>query len=38
MEDAFDILIFVVFFLLMHIYVEWCRRLGKGGTVDEKLP
>jgi hypothetical protein len=35
MRDLCYILGIVVFFLLMHIYVEWCKRLGKGGTGEE---
>ena len=35
MRDAMYILVIVVFFLVMHIYVEWCKRLGKGGTSEE---
>jgi hypothetical protein len=32
MGDVFYILVIVVFFLLMHSYVEWCKRLGRGGA------
>jgi hypothetical protein len=35
MGDVFYILVIVVFFLLMHIYVEWCKRLGLGGVGEE---
>jgi hypothetical protein len=36
MRDAIYILVIVIFFLLMHVYVEWCKRLGKGGTDEER--
>jgi len=35
MQDVVYILVIVVFFLVMHIYVEWCKRLGLGGTSEE---
>jgi hypothetical protein len=35
MSDVIYILVTVVFFLAMHLYVEWCKRLGLGGTGDE---
>ena len=35
MRDVCYFLVMVVFFLLMHIYVAWCKRLGRGGTSDE---
>jgi hypothetical protein len=38
MQDVIYILVTVVFFMVMHIYVEWCKRLGKGGTGEEDRP
>jgi hypothetical protein len=38
MRDVIYILVIVVFFLLMHGYVEWCKRLGLGGSRDEDRP
>jgi hypothetical protein len=35
MRDVCYILVIVVFFLAMHIYVEWCKRLGKGDYGEE---
>jgi hypothetical protein len=35
MRDVCYILVTVVFFLAMHIYVEWCKRLGRDGTSPE---
>jgi hypothetical protein len=35
MRDVCYVLVTVVFFLLMHSYVEWCKRLGQGGPGDE---
>jgi len=34
-RDVIYILVTVVFFLVMHRYVEWCKRLGQGGTSEE---
>jgi hypothetical protein len=35
MRDVMYILVTVLFFGLMHAYVEWCKRLGKAGTGEE---
>ena len=38
MRDIIYILVIVIFFLVMHLYVEWCKRLGKAGPIDEDRP
>jgi hypothetical protein len=38
MRDVIYILVIVVFFLAMHVYVEWCKRLGRGGAGEEDRP
>jgi hypothetical protein len=38
MRDVIYILVTMVFFLVMHIYVEWCKRLGKGSAGEADRP
>jgi hypothetical protein len=36
MRDVCYILAVMVFFGLMLGYVHWCKRLGRGGPIDEE--
>lgn len=38
MRDVCYILVIVVFYGLMIGYVEWCKRLGRGGAEGEDRP